>query len=67
MSKNYQRLNPRFLNFTDFEYENYYKSNYWRLHGIQTNFSYNMYNYIKQLDFDGTRIRGRNGWVNLNY
>lgn len=48
--------------YRDFvNYENYYKSNYWRLHGVQTNFSYNMYNYIKQLDFDGfaTRIRGQ--------
>mgnify|MGYP001179738917 CR=1 FL=1 len=48
--------------YRDFvNYENYYKSNYWRLHGIQTNFSYNMYNHIKQLDFDAfaTRIRGQ--------
>jgi len=41
-------------------YENYYQSNYWRLQGVQTNFSYNMYNFIEQLDFDGftARIRG---------
>tara|TARA_B000000532_G_scaffold244193_1_gene242934 strand:+ start:3835 stop:5541 length:1707 start_codon:yes stop_codon:yes gene_type:complete len=48
--------------YRDFvNYENYYKSNYWRLHGLQTNFSYNMYNHIKQLDFDAfaTRIRGQ--------
>ena len=34
-------------------YENYYQSNYHRLQGLQTNFSYNMYNFIEQLDFDG--------------
>ena len=29
--------------YRDFvNYENYYKSNYWRLHGVQTNFSYNI-------------------------
>ena len=41
-------------------YENYYQSNYWRLQGVQTNFSYNMYNFIEQLDFDAftARIRG---------
>ena len=41
-------------------YENYYQSNYWRLQGLQTNFSYNMYNFIEQLDFDAftARIRG---------
>ena len=47
--------------YRDFvNYENYYQSNYWRLQGIQTNFSYNMYNFIEQLDFDAfaTRIRG---------
>ena len=34
--------------------------NYWRLQGIQTNFSYNMYNYIEQIDIDAftTRVRG---------
>jgi hypothetical protein len=47
--------------YRDFvNYENYYQSNYWRLQGIQTNFSYNMYNFIEQLDFDGftARVRG---------
>ncbi len=47
--------------YRDFvNYENYYQSNYWRLQGVQTNFSYNMYNFIEQLDFDAfaTRIRG---------
>ena len=41
-------------------YENYYQSNYHRLQGMQTNFSYNMYNFIEQLDFDAftARIRG---------
>ena len=41
-------------------YENYYKENYWRLQGIQTNFSYNMYNIIEQIDIDAftSRIRG---------
>ena len=41
-------------------YENYYQSNYHRLQGLQTNFSYNMYNFIEQLDFDAftARIRG---------
>lgn len=53
---------PSVFNFyRDFvNYENYYQSNYWRLQGIQTNFSYNMYNFIEQLDFDGftARVRG---------
>jgi hypothetical protein len=47
--------------YRDFvNYENYFQSNYWRLQGIQTNFSYNMYNFIEQIDFDAfaTRIRG---------
>ena len=41
-------------------YENYYQSNYHRLQGLQTNFSYNMYNFIEQLDFDAftARVRG---------
>ena len=46
--------------YRDFvNYENYYQSNYWRLQGIQTNFSYNMYNFIEQLDFDGFTARVR--------
>jgi len=47
--------------YRDFvDYENFHQSNYWRLQGAQTNFSYNMYNFIEQLDFDGftARIRG---------
>ena len=47
--------------YRDFvNYENYYQSNYWRLQGIQTNFSYNMYNFVEQLDVDGftARVRG---------
>ena len=41
-------------------YENYYQSNYHRLQGLQTNFSYDMYNFVEQLDFDAftARIRG---------
>jgi len=41
-------------------YENYYQSNYHRLQGLQTNFTYNMYNFIEQLDFDAftARVRG---------
>ena len=41
-------------------YENYYQSNYHRLQGLQTNFSFNMYNFIEQLDFDAftARVRG---------
>jgi len=51
--------------YRDFvNYENYYQSNYWRLQGVQTNFSYNMYNIIEQLDFDGftARVRGQE-WI----
>ena len=34
--------------------------NYWRLQGIQTNFSYNMYSFLEQIDVDAfsSRIRG---------
>ena len=41
-------------------YENYYQSNYHRLQALQTNFSFNMYNFIEQLDFDAftARVRG---------
>ena len=41
-------------------YENYYQSNYHRLQGLQTNFSFNMYNFIEQLDVDAftARVRG---------
>ena len=47
--------------YRDFvNYENFYQSNFWRLQGIQTNFSYNMYNIIEQIDVDGftARVRG---------
>ena len=53
---------PSVFNFYNeyVNYENYYYENYWRLQGIQTNFSYNMYNYIEQIDIDAftTRVRG---------
>ena len=41
-------------------YENFYKEDYWRLQGLQTNFSYAMYNSIKSIDFDAftARVRG---------
>ena len=48
--------------YRDFvNYENKYNANYWALQGIQSNFSYNMYNFIEQLDVDGfaTRVRGQ--------
>ena len=47
--------------YRDFiNYENFYQSNHWRLQGFQTNFSYNMYNLIEQIDIDGftARVRG---------
>jgi hypothetical protein len=53
---------PSVFNFyRDFvNYENFYQANYWRLQGIQTNFSYNMYNFVEQVDFDAftARVRG---------
>ena len=53
---------PSVFNFyRDFvNYENFYKDNYWRLQGIQTNFSYNMYNFVEQVDVDAftARVRG---------
>ena len=41
-------------------YENYCQSNYRRLQGLQTNFSYSMYNFIEQIDVDAfsARVRG---------
>ena len=48
--------------YRDFvNYENDYNANYWELQGIQSNFSYNMYNFVEQLDVDGfaTRVRGQ--------
>ena len=45
-------------------YENYYQSNYRRLQGLQTNFSYNMYNFIEQIDIDAFSARVRGGeWL----
>ncbi|MBU46129.1 MAG: hypothetical protein CMD28_01735 [Flavobacteriales bacterium] len=47
--------------YRDFiNYENFYQSNHWRLQGFQSNFSYNMYNLIEQIDIDGftARVRG---------
>ena len=43
-------------------YENFYTENRWRLHGIQTDFSYNFDRYIRSLSFDFfvTRPRGSN-------
>ncbi len=43
-------------------YENFYSENRWRLHGIQTDFSYNFDRYIRSLNFDFfvTRPRGSN-------
>ncbi len=41
-------------------YENYYLENYWRMQGIQTNFSYTFYNFLKNLDIDlfTSRVKG---------
>jgi len=45
-------------------YENYYQSNYRRLQGLQTNFSYSMYNFIEQIDIDAFSARVRGGeWL----
>ena len=43
-------------------YENFYSENRWRLHGIQTDFSYNFDRYLRSLNFDFfvTRPRGSN-------
>jgi hypothetical protein len=52
---------PSVFNFyRDFvNYENFYQANYWRLQGIQTNFSYNMYNFVEQVDLDAFTVRVR--------
>jgi hypothetical protein len=56
------KYEPEIFNFyRDYvDYENFYKEDYWRLQGLQTNFSYAMYNSIKSLDFDAftARVRG---------
>ena len=45
-------------------YENFYQSNYRRLQGLQTNFSYSMYNFIEQIDIDAFSARVRGGeWL----
>ena len=42
------------------EYENFYLDNYWRMQGLQSNFSYTLYNVIKSVeaDFFASRVRG---------
>ena len=42
------------------EYENFYLDNYWRMQGLQSNFSYTFYNTIKSVeaDFFASRVRG---------
>ena len=56
------RYEPNVFNFYKeyVNYENHYMKNYWRLQGIQTNFSYNMYSFLEQIDLDAfsSRIRG---------
>jgi hypothetical protein len=42
------------------EYENFYHEEYWRMQGLQSNFSYSFYNMIKSLELDvfASRVRG---------
>ena len=42
------------------EYENFYLDNYWRMQGLQSNFSYTFYNNIKSVEADvfASRVRG---------
>ena len=42
------------------EYENFYLDDYWRMQGLQSNFSYTFYNAIKSVeaDFFASRVRG---------
>ena len=42
------------------EYENFYLDNYWRMQGLQSNFSYTLYNVIRSVeaDFFASRVRG---------
>ena len=53
-SQELAKYEPSVFNFYReyINYENYYIKNYWRLQGIQTNFSYNMYKFIEQIDLD---------------
>ena len=41
-------------------YENFYLDNYWRMQGLQTNFSYTFYNVINSVEADmfASRVRG---------
>ena len=41
-------------------YENFYFENYWRMQGLQSNFSYSFYNTIKSVELDAfaSRVRG---------
>ena len=61
-SQELAKYEPSVFNFYReyINYENYYIKNYWRLQGIQTNFSYNMYKFIEQIDLDifSSRVRG---------
>lgn len=46
------------------DYENFYIGDFWRLQGVQANFSYLSYSSIKQIDFDGFTARVRGGeWL----
>ena len=42
------------------EYENFYLDDYWRMQGLQSNFSYTFYNAINSVeaDFFASRVRG---------
>ena len=42
------------------EYENFYLDSYWRMQGLQSNFSYTFYNAIRSVeaDFFASRVRG---------
>ena len=42
------------------EYENFFHENYWRMQGLQSNFSYTFYNAINSVeaDFFASRVRG---------
>jgi len=42
------------------DYENFYMNNYWRMQGLQSNFSYTFYNSIESVEADlfASRVRG---------
>ena len=42
------------------EYENFYFEDYWRMQGVQSNFSYSFYNTVKSVELDvfASRVRG---------